>query len=241
MVAVTILIMALLGGGLTPAPARVTRERLEFQGKKRTYYLLAPEGLAEPAPLLLLLHGSGRNGMSQVEKWKDLAEKEGIILAGPDALNSIGWQPREDGPAFLHALVEALKAKHRIDPRRVYIFGHSAGGEHALLMSLLESEYFAAVAVHAGALREEEHRLIDYARRKTPLFILIGTRDQYFPLPLVRATHEALRAKGFEARIREIAGHDHNYYARASEINREVWAFLKEQRLEKEPQYVEYR
>ena len=42
----------------------------------------------------------------------------------------------------------------------MYLFGHSAGAGQALYLSLLESEYFAATAVHAGALRTEDDRNI---------------------------------------------------------------------------------
>src|SRR5204863_3917691 len=136
------------------AGEKVSKESFESQGKKRTYYLFVPGSVtaAAPAPLLILLHGSGRNGLSLVEKWKDLANKEGIIIAGPDAINSQGWNIPADGPEFLHDLTSELKAKYPIDPRRMYLFGHSAGAAFALYMSLYESEYFAATAIHAGAL-----------------------------------------------------------------------------------------
>jgi poly(3-hydroxybutyrate) depolymerase len=80
-----------------PSPVRpekiILKEIIRSQGKERAYYLFVPDKIspATPAPLLVLLHGSGRNGMSLVEKWKDLAKKEGIIIAGPDALDSKGW------------------------------------------------------------------------------------------------------------------------------------------------------
>lgn len=35
-----------------------------------------------PVPLLITLHGSSRNGLSLVEKWKELADKEGFIVVG---------------------------------------------------------------------------------------------------------------------------------------------------------------
>jgi poly(3-hydroxybutyrate) depolymerase len=57
-----------------------------------------------------------------------------------------------DGPAFLYFLIEAVKAKHAVDGRRMYLFGHSAGAEFALTMGLIESEFFAAVAVHSSCL-----------------------------------------------------------------------------------------
>ena len=63
----------------------------------------------------MLLHGSGRNGISLVEKWKDLAKKEKVIIVGPDALNSQAWNIPGDGPDFIHELVEALKAKYPVN------------------------------------------------------------------------------------------------------------------------------
>src|SRR5437773_2283240 len=83
-------------------------------GKKRVYYLVVPDqATAEhPAPLLLLLHGSGRNGLSLIDKWKDLAIKEGIVLVGPDAINSQGWNSPADGPDFLHDVISDLKSKY---------------------------------------------------------------------------------------------------------------------------------
>src|SRR5437870_3877076 len=70
------------------AKAKPQKIRLTSNGKNRTYYLFTPENLTSPAPLILLLHGSGHNGMSLIDPWKDLAEKEGIILVAPDALES---------------------------------------------------------------------------------------------------------------------------------------------------------
>src|SRR5262247_1010706 len=168
------------------AADRITKETLESQGKKRTYYLMVPDSAKSSAsvPLIVLLHGSGRNGLSLMEKWKELASREGTIIAGPDSRDSQGWQIPGDGPGFIHDLVESLKAKYPINPRRVYLFGHSAGAVFALNLSMMESEYFAAAAVHAGSGRTEtELSARDYAKRKTPLAIIVGDRDKFFPLP----------------------------------------------------------
>src|SRR5436305_1277100 len=182
----------------TPASAAsITKELIVSQGKTRVYYLFVPDKLSasKPAPLLVLLHGSNRNGLSLVEKWKDLASKEGIILAGPDSSNPAGWATPEDGPDFLHDLVEALKAKYTINPRRVYLFGHSAGAVFALMMSTVESEYFASTAIHAGAFRTpDEYKTISNATRKIPLAIWVGTNDAFFHLSEVRATRDAFQS-----------------------------------------------
>jgi poly(3-hydroxybutyrate) depolymerase len=214
-----------------------TKELIRSQGKDRAYYLFVPKSAKSAAPLIVLLHGSGRNGMSLVEKWTDLAKKEGIIIVGPDASNSQGWRIPEDGPDFIHELVEALKAKYSVNPRRVYLFGHSAGGGQALYLSLFESEYFAATAVHAGALRKQDSEFMDQAKRKIPILMFIGTNDAMVPLPAVRATRDALNEHGFNSLLTEMEGHTHWYYDRAGEINRNAWEFLKKYELPGEPKY----
>lgn len=223
---------------------KIIKESVRSQEKNRTYYLFAPDTLrtASSAPLIVMLHGSGRNGLSLVEKWTELAKKEEIIVVGPDALNSKGWQIPADGPDFIRDLVEALKAKYAINSRRVYLFGHSAGAGQALYLSLLESEYFAATAVHAGALvGTGNETYINEAKRKIPISIFVGTNDNFFPLPVVRATRDALNNAGFASELTEIKGHTHWYYDRADEINQSAWKFLKAHSLSDDPRYEQYQ
>jgi len=225
------------------AADKITKETLESQGKKRTYYLMIPDSAKSSAsvPLIVLLHGSGRNGLSLMDKWKELAGREGIIIAGPDSIDSQGWQIPGDGPAFIHDLVEALRAKYPINPRRIYLFGHSAGAVFALNLSMMESEYFAATAVHAGSWRtEKELSTRDYAKRKTPLAIIVGDRDAFFPLPSVKATEAALIERGFPIEVKVMKGHDHWYYDLAPQINRDAWDFLKRRELNEDPRYEAY-
>ena len=220
----------------------VQKEITNLGGKARAYYLFVPDKLTKdrPAPLLLLLHGSGRNGFSLVDKWKGLAKKEGIILVGPDAINSRGWNVPADGPDFLHELLSELKGKYPIDVRRMYVFGHSAGAGFALYMGLFESEYFAAVAIHAGGLRSDDNVIVERATRKIPIHIAVGTVDRLVPLANVRATRDMLNSNGFNAQLIEMAGHDHWYYDLASKINATAWTFLKDQKLADEPRYVKH-
>src|SRR5205823_9570964 len=92
--------------------ANIEQRTLTSKGVKRTYALFVPDSVTKdhPAPLIVTLHGSGRNGQSLVTSWQALAEKEGIVLAGPDASDFLGWAMRVDGPVFLHDVVEDVKA-----------------------------------------------------------------------------------------------------------------------------------
>jgi poly(3-hydroxybutyrate) depolymerase len=214
------------------ADRKTTKQTLDSGGQPRTYYLYVPDNPQQrPLPVLVLLHGSGRDGKSLVDPWQPLASKEGIILAGPDSRSGQGWGMRDDGPEFLRDLVETVKRVYPVDRNRIYLFGHSAGAIHALSMALLESEYFAAVAVHAGVVAQHAAPYMERATRKTPIRMWVGTKDKLFPLEPVRATRDALNNHGFNVELVEIKGHTHWYYDRAAKINKEVWSFLQQHQL----------
>jgi poly(3-hydroxybutyrate) depolymerase len=225
------------------AKGKSSKETISSDNKQRTYYLFVPESgdTQRKQPLLLLLHGSNRNGQSLIDKWKDLADKEKIIIAAPDSTNPTNWSVGKDGPDFLRDLVEALKAKYPIDERRVYLFGHSAGAGFAIYMSLFESEYFAAMAIHAGALPPEDYWVVARATRKIPMAIWVGDRDPFFPLKLVRGTRDVLVSKGFSVELTEMPNHNHWYYDLAPKINRNAWDFLSKHQLAGNPQYKQYQ
>ena len=231
-------------------PGKITKETFESGGKKRAYYLYVPKSVAEakkPAPLLVTLHGSGRDGRILVEHWKDVADREGLILAGPDSMTAgttgggMTWLMGRDGPDFLRDVVEDVKSKNSINARRVYLFVHSAVGVFAIYMAVTESEYFAAVFVHAGAVAEEGRKVFDYVKRKIPVGIVVGTADPFFPLEAVRATRDALKARGLDAPLTEIKGHTHDYYGISKDVNKLAWDFLKDKELAGEQKFTEYR
>jgi predicted esterase len=239
----TIIALFLLMAPVINARDDITKELITSNGRTRAYYLYVPPTVNATAkvPLIVMLHGSGRVGLSLVEKWKDLAKKEGVIIAGPDAVDTNEWIMPQDGPDFLRDLVEELKTKYPINPRRVYLFGHSAGAIFALLMGLMESQYFAATAVHAGALGSEDSQLMDQAKRKMPFSIQVGDRDQDFSLQIVRATRDALTSRGFSVELTELPNHDHWYYDLAPKINLKAWEFLKRYELESDPVYRKFQ
>lgn len=236
------LIVSLSGLALSAFAQKVSKQTIESGAKQRTYLLLVPETATpeHPAPLLVLLHGSGRNGQSIMDKWKDFGNKGGVILIAPDAIATRGWSVPADGPDFLHDVISEVKAKHPVDSRRMYLFGHSAGAGFALYMGLFESEYFAAVAIHAGGLRADDNDIVERAPRKIPIYMAVGTVDRLVPLEGVRATRDMLAKNGFEVQLIEMKGHDHWYYDLAPTINAAAWEFLKPRRLSEDPRYTQH-
>ncbi len=233
--------LTLLLAVFAPVEAKTTKETMVSGGVTRPYYLFVPDRAPDqPMPLIILLHGSGRDGKSLLTHWEKLANSEGIVVVGAEATVREGWGIREDGPHFLYDLTEAVKGKTGVDPKRVYLFGHSGGAVHALAMAVLESEYFAAVAVHAGILDAPFVPYIERAPRKIPIGLWVGTRDPQFPVDAVRRTRDQFQAHGFTVQLTEIPGHTHRYYDRGAAINKEAWTFLKAHELPGDPKYQPY-
>lgn len=219
--------------------SKVTKEPFEFNGRSRSYFLFVPKTAQANAPLLLILHGSGMDGRSLVDEWKVVAEKEGVIIAAPNSLGGAGWSLETDGPAFIGKLLEALEAKRSFDSRRVYLFGYSAGAVYALQLSLLESEYFAATAVYAGAIDPASEARVAQAVRKIPVALFVSTSDPFFPISKVEATRNLLKRHGFPVKMKEFSlddsVHGHDYFSIAQSVNRDSWNFLKGYQLASAP------
>ena len=212
------------------AEQNVTKTSFYYVAESRTFYSFIP-AIDAPLPVVVLLHGSGRNGEIMADLWKDIAARQQFIVAAPDADDSAAWDIKMDPPSFLHAVVDQVASIHPIDRNRIYLFGHSAGAEYALLPAILDSHYFAAIALHAGALQPGYSKLFAYAGRRMPIAIWVGDHDPLFPLDSVTATKKEFEANGFPIKLSVIPNHDHNYYAISKDINADAWDFLKEAQL----------
>lgn len=186
----------------------LTKETITYYGQQHSYFLFVPTSATPNAPLLMLLHGSGHDGQSLIDPWKELAGREGIILVAPSSLNPATWQAGLDGPGALVGIVDAVRQRHGFDPKRKYLFGHSAGAIFSMFLALRQPGYFAAIAAHAGELRPTDEPWLPTATAKTPIQLQVGTEDPLFPAENVRHTRDVFRSAGFEFELKEIPGHD---------------------------------
>jgi poly(3-hydroxybutyrate) depolymerase len=235
----------LLLAACAPAHAddAIAHRGLGWQGQARTFEQFIPAGAGTaPAPVLVLLHGSGQRGLPMAQRWQALAARENLILLAPDSRDPQNWNLLDDGPAFFYALLEAVRKEHPVDSKRIYLFGNSGGAVYALTLAMLEADWFAAAALHGGGWRAEgEYALMNYATRKIPLALYAGDRDPVFPPEAATATRQVLAGQGFPAQLELIPGHDHDYRAVADTVDEEAWAFLKARSIEGEPKFYAYR
>jgi polyhydroxybutyrate depolymerase len=107
-----------------------------------------------PVPLLLVLHGAGGTGqgIQSYSGFDAISDKEGFLIAYPDAINT-AWNDNRgdelstvDDVGYLEHIIESVAQKANIDLNRVYTAGYSRGGMMAYRMGCVAPTKFAAVA-----------------------------------------------------------------------------------------------
>lgn len=120
-------------------------------------------------PLLLLLHGYNGNG-SSIESYLRLSESapadapivvlpSGLVEASDSAPRFWDASPgccdfehtAADDAAYLRRLIETVQARWPVDPRRVYVLGHSNGGYMSHRMACEHADLVAGIVSLAGA------------------------------------------------------------------------------------------
>jgi polyhydroxybutyrate depolymerase len=142
----------------------------------RPYGLHVPRDWARaaPAPLVVFLHGYGSSGESAVAGFglSTLADAKGFVLAYPDGtIDGQGkrfWNAtdaccdfegrRVDDVAYVAWLIDDVSSKIPIDPKRIYVAGHSNGGFLALRIACDLAPRLAAAVSVAGAAWEDPSR-----------------------------------------------------------------------------------
>jgi polyhydroxybutyrate depolymerase len=150
----------------TAAPVGSSAHTIVVDGHERAWRLYRPANLADPAALVVMLHG-GFGTARQAESaygWNALADREGFAVAYPDGLDRVwnagggccGRSARTgiDDVAFIRASVATIGRMLPIDPRRVYATGMSNGGMMAYRLAC-DTDVFAALAPVAATLLGE--------------------------------------------------------------------------------------
>lgn len=200
-----------------------------FCGKYQYHYLLYAPPRTGASPAILILHGAGDQPAPMLEAWKSRAKKEGIALIAPQLPMAPAFE--EVAPQVFRCMVEDAKKSVLIDPQRVYIFGHSMGGYLAYDAAMLQSNYFAAAAIHAMGISKEYYGIVARAVRKMPIAIYVGDSERPDLYDKTSKTRDLLRKENFEVHFVELRDHDHNYYALSDQINEDAWNFLKNKKL----------
>ncbi len=151
---------------MPPATAAPLIELNDFgtnPGKLRAWYHVPRSVRAKP-PLVVVLHGCTQTaaGYDHGSGWSQLAEEQGFVLLFPEQRRAnnmnlcFNWfEPAHSRrgagePLSIRQMIDAMIARHDVDPTRVYINGLSAGGAMTSVMLANYPEVFAGGAIIAG-------------------------------------------------------------------------------------------
>lgn len=140
--------------------------RRETIGGDRPVTLYIPDA-RRPVPLLILLHAFGGSGQWQEDYWRigGVAASHGIAFLHPDGTVSKRgprfWNATEaccdydrtgvDDSTYLQGLIAEAEAVAAIDPRRVFVVGHSNGGFMSYRMACEHAAEVAAIVAFGAA------------------------------------------------------------------------------------------
>ena len=194
-------------GNPSPAARELQRGSLEHDGMVRTYEFYVPSSYdgSKPVPLLFSFHGTGWTGSMQrdLDRFPELAEREGFIVVYPDSTTLVGDIPpgqlsgyltqwndgREwtlqfawgiDDVGYVSALIDKFTAEYNVDERRIYAAGMSNGAVFAQRLAVELSDRIAAAASVTGPLAEWVELHSDWKRPITVILVM-GTADPIVP------------------------------------------------------------
>lgn len=185
------------------------------------YHLFVPSAHdgSRTLPLVVYLHGCGQTAPDAAigTRWNQQAEDDGFLVLYPEQSaprnsgrcwnwQSAANQARDGGEAKLIAdATRDVITRYRVDTRRVFVIGASAGGAMTQVMAATYPDVYAAAVNLAGcgyATCLDVSGLLAYRAmgpraRPVPLLTAAGTLDRLPMLAIAAAVQQWLRTSDF--------------------------------------------
>jgi poly(hydroxyalkanoate) depolymerase family esterase len=152
----------------TPQPGQFLERSFTSAIGTRAYKVYVPAGYLERSsdsvPMVVMLHGCTQDpdDFAAGTRMNELADEHGFIAVYPaqsaaaNAHKCWNWfrtedQLRDSGePSIIAGITTEVASTYRIDPRRIFVAGMSAGAAMAVILATTYPDLYVAVGAHSG-------------------------------------------------------------------------------------------
>ena len=191
-------------------------------GETIPYALFVPSSYdpSKPSPLLVSLHGAGRqyDWLMNYAGFLDLAEHHGYVVVTPLGYTRRGgYGYRGDSEQDRRAeqdvmnVFELVTEEFNIDDQRIYLWGHSMGGAGTYYIASRYPDIWAGLAAVAGGSMAADF-VEEEAVRHIPFLVIQGSDDQTVRVSRSRESVARMRELGMQHLYIEIEGGDHSLF-----------------------------
>jgi len=206
-----------------------------WDGSLQPSMLFVPTAAADKQmlPLVIALHGKwvDETAWFRFTPVMEKAEERGYVLACPYGRGDLWY--RGPGEQDVLDLLQHMIRTQRIDPRRVYLVGHSMGGWGTWWVGLRNADRFASIAPMAGFAPMD---LLPNALHLEP-FIIHDRDDDIVGVELSRRPAARLAELGISYRYRETTGYKHDSRLIGDSLD-ELFDWFDERRRVRDPNRV---
>ena len=210
---------------------------MEETGETIPYALFVPSGYdpARPAPLMVSLHGAGRqyDWLMNYAGLLDQAEHHGYVVVTPLGYTRRGGygyrgdseRDRRAEQDVMHVF-RLVTSELDIDENRIYLWGHSMGGAGTYYLASRYPDIWAGLAAVAGGSMTADYVDAD-AIRHIPFLVIQGSEDRVVPAARARESVAKMRELGMQHLYIEIPGGDHSLFiSRNPEVVEHMFSFF---------------
>jgi predicted esterase len=210
-VSIALVVLGVLTASSLPAQLAPGWTKVELPGFG--YYQLYVPANLDPqsgAPLIVFLHGAGSSPESYLDAVSAAADAVGAVLALPKSVGET-WVPGVD-QSLVDATLADVDSRLAVDPTRISISGHSAGGALAYLLAYATERPLSSVFTLAAPFQQVASLAGPFA---PPIRMFYGTADSNFQeaLPQLEQQWDSL---GVTYEVEELEGAPHNDLPAAS-------------------------
>ena len=140
-------------------------------------YLPASHGAGRQQGLLLWLHDGGATSADAViDQWQTICDRDGLLLVVPTAAEANRWDRTE--LEYLGRLVARVVNQHKVDPRRIVVFGQGSGGAIAWSLGFSGRSVIRGLAVSAAPLPRRMSVPANEPNQRLAIFAAISSANE---------------------------------------------------------------